>query len=326
MATKTISGFGGALMLREKGDYGLGLVGNPRIVSTLQNWNLSYAAAIQTKFASNTGRFGVQLPGIKSFQGSYSRFATVPAEVLGKTYLFNGYAGHTAPRNNVLYGLHYRGAVLITGLDITYNWESRDANAYTTNFISNWCEEGDHLQVIEDVVLRDDPSPENPRTFMQPGQGGIRFKRLSASGQPINTSTGDGWAHLCVKNCTINFSIQPIIENNSCSGEFQHVLEGGNVSCGINATVSSSNFDDVSDVGEDLLVRIYPSISDPGAFWEFCAITNTGMQNLNVDTEGGSAVNFTLQGQYNINPGRSSTVLGYIIDPMNRFWAGSAIA
>jgi len=69
----------------------------------------------------------------------------VPLEELGKTYLFNGYAGHTVKQNNVQRGLHYRGAVLITGLEVTYNWESRDANAYTTNFISNWCEDGGHL-------------------------------------------------------------------------------------------------------------------------------------------------------------------------------------
>ncbi|MCL2709263.1 MAG: hypothetical protein FWE95_00145 [Planctomycetaceae bacterium] len=321
MPTKTISGYSGALSLRSKGDYGIGVVGESRIVSTLQNWNLSYNVAVQEKFASNTGRFGVQMAGIKSFQGSYSRYATVPLEELGKTYLFNGYAGHTVKQNNIQRGLHYRGSVLITGLEVTYNWESRDANAYTTNFISNWCEDGDELKVVEEAALLDTPSAANPRTFMQPGKNGIRVQKLNDSGQPV----GD-WANLCVKNCTLSFSIQPIIENNSCSGEYQHVLEGGNISCGINATVSSSNFDDVADIGSNLLMRIYPSICDPGAFWEFCALTNVSMSNLNVDVEGGGAVSFTLQGKYNINPGFCSTVLGYIVDPMNRYWAGAAAA
>jgi hypothetical protein len=326
MATKTISGFSGALSLRSKGDYGVGVVGTPTIISTLNNWTLTSVKAIQERYASNTGRFAVQLPGIESFNGSYSRYATVPLEELGKTYLFNGYAGHTIRQNNQQRGIHYRGAVLLTGFDITYNWESRDANQYTTNFISNWCEEGDELTVVEDAALFDTPSAQNPRTFMQPAQGGIRFQRLADDGTPILANTEDGWAALCAKNCTINFNINPIIENNSCSGEFQHVLEGGNISCGINCTVASSNFDDVARVGTNLLLRIYPATCSPGSFWEFCAIANASLSNLNVDTEGGSAVNFTLQGQFNMNPGLCSTVDGYIIDPMNRYWAGSAPA
>ena len=322
MATKTISGFGGALALRNKGNYGLGAVGNPFLISTLQNWNLTSTIAVQEHFASNTGRFGVQMPGIENFQGSYSRFATVPVEELGKTYLFNGYAGHTVAVNGKQHGMHYRGAVLITGFDITYNWESRDANQYTTTFISNWCEEGDELTVLEEEAVVDVPTTANPRTFMQPANGGIRFKRLADDGTPIPADSPDGWATLCVKNCSLNFSIQPIIDNNSCSGQFQHVLEGGNISCGINATVSSSNFDDVSRVGKNLLLRIYPAVCSPNSFWEFCAFTNVNMANLNVDVEGGNAVNFTLQGQFNMNPGVCSTVNGYIVDPMNRFWAG----
>jgi hypothetical protein len=227
MATKTISGFSGALALRNKGDYGLGAVGNSFIVSTLQNWNLSHTVAVQEHYASNTGRFSAQMPGVESFNGSYSRFATVPLEELGKTYLFNGYAGHTVAKNGKPHGMHYRGAVLITGFDITYNWESRDANQYTTNFISNWCEDGDELTVVEEEAIADVPSATNPRTFMQPGNGGIRFKRLTDDGTPISADTPDGWAALCVKNCSLNFSIQPVIDNNSCSGKFQHVLEGG---------------------------------------------------------------------------------------------------
>jgi hypothetical protein len=151
------------------------------------------------------------------------------------------------------------------------------------------------------------------------------FQRLSDAGIPIPANTPDGWSRLCVKNCSLNFNIQPIIDNNSCSGRFQHVIEGGNISCGINATVSSSNFDDVSRVGGNLLMRIYPALCSPNSFWEFCAFTNVSMANLNVDIEGGSAVNFTLQGQFNMNPGLCSTVNGYIIDPNNRYWAGSAI-
>jgi len=173
MATKTISGYGGALSLRNKGDYGLGAVGNVFIVSTLQNWNLSNIIAVHEHYASNTGRFGVQMSGIESFNGSYSRFATVPVEELGKTYLFNGYA--TVGQGTTQRGMHYRGAVLITGFDITYNWESRDANQYITTFISNWCEDGDELTVVEEAAIIDVPSAINPRTFMQPGAGGIRF-------------------------------------------------------------------------------------------------------------------------------------------------------
>ena len=320
MPTKTISGFSGALSLRGKGDYGIGAVGNPVIVSTLQNWNLTHVIGIQEHYASNTGRFAVQMPGVESFNGSYSRFATVPVEELGKTYLFNGYAGNTVKQGNVQKGIHYRGAVLLTGFDITYNWESRDANQYTTNFISNWCEDGDELTATEDVAIVDIPSAANPRTFMQPGAGGIRFQRLQDDGTPVSAN----WTTLCVKNCSLNFNIQPIIDNNSCSGRFQHVLEGGNISCGINATVSSSNFDDVSRVGGNLLLRIYPALCSPNSFWEFCAFTNVSLSNLNVDVEGGSAVNFTLQGQFNMNPGLCSTVNGYIIDPLNRYWAGSS--
>jgi len=321
---KTISGFSGALSLRHKGDYGIGAVGQPSMISTLNNWTLSHTTGVQEHFASNTGRFGVQLPGVERFNGSYSRYATLPKEELGKTYLFNGYAGHTAKQGSTQRGLHYRGAVLITGFDITYNWESRDANAYTTNFMSNWCEEGDELTIVEEAALFDVPTPDNPRTFMQPAAGGIRFQRLDDAGVPIPADTPDGWATLCVKNCTLNFSINPIVENNSCSGRFQHVLEGGNISCGINATVSSCNFDDVARVGGNLLLRIYPALCEPNSFWEFCAFTNVSMSNLNVDIEGGSAVSFTLQGQYNINPGLCSTVNGYIVDPVNRFWAGTA--
>jgi hypothetical protein len=323
MATKTISGFGGALSLRSKGDYGIGAVGSSFIVSTLNNWTLSHVVGVQEHFASNTGRFGVQLPGVESFNGSYSRYATVPVEELGKTYLFNGYAGHTTKQGNTQRGLHYRGAVLITGFDITYNWESRDANSYTTNFLSNWCEDGDELTIVEEAALLDIPTAANPRTFMQPAAGGIRFQRLADDGTPIPADTDDGWASLCVKNCTLNFSINPIVDNNSCSGKFQHVLEGGNISCGINATVSSSNFDDVARVGGNLLLRIYPALCSPNSFWEFCAFTNVSMANFNVDVEGGNAVSFTLQGQYNINPGLCSTINGYIIDPLNRYWAGS---
>jgi hypothetical protein len=258
MATKTISGYSGALSLRGKGDYGIGAVGNPFIVSTLNNWNFSHVIGVQERFASNTGRFGVQLPGIESFNGSYSRYATVPVEELGKTYLFNGYAGHTTKVDGKQRGLHYRGAILLTGFEIRYNWESRDANSYNTNFMSNWCEAGDELNIVEDEALVDIPSPTNPRTFMQPAAGGIRFQRLNDNGTPIPASTDDGFSPLCVKNCTLSFSINPIIDNNSCSGKFQHVLEGGNISCSINATVSSSNFDDVDRVGGNLLMRILP--------------------------------------------------------------------
>ena len=323
MATKTISGFSGALSLHGKGDYGVGKIGSAAIVSTLQNWNLTHIIGVQEHFASNTGRFGVQMPGIEEFSGSYSRFATVPMEELGKTYFFNGYAGHTVKKEEKQHGMHYQGAVLITGFDITYNWESRDANQYTTNFISNWCEDGDELTIVEAEAIVDKPSAGNPRTFMQPAQGGIRFQRLTDDGTPIPADTNDGWAVLCVKNCTLNFSIQPIIDNNSCSGPFQHVLEGGNISCGLNATVSSSNFDDVARVGGNLLLRIYPAICSPNSFWEFCAFTNVSLSNLTTDVEGGGAVNFTLQGKYNINPGLCSTIDGYIIDPLNRYWAGS---
>ena len=323
MPSKTFSGYGGALSLRGKGDYGIGTVGNPFIVSTLNQWTMSHLIGVQERFASNTGRFGVQLPGIESFNGSYSRYATVPIEELGKTYLFNGYAGHTVRKNGKQFGMHYRGAVLLTGFDITYNWESRDANAYTTNFMSNWCEPGDELTIVEEEALVDVPSAANPRTFMQPAAGGIRFKTLDDNGQPVNVGADDGWTSLCVKNCTLNFNINPIIDNNSCSGKFQHVLEGGNVSCGINATVSGT-FDDVDRVGKNLLLRIYPALCSPNSFWEFCAMMNVSMSNFNVDVEGGNAVSFTLQGQYNINPGLCSTVNGYIVDPMNRFWAGAA--
>jgi hypothetical protein len=322
MKIKTISGYSGALSLRGKGDYGIGASGNPFVVSTLQNWNLTHLIAVQEHFASNTGRFAVQMPGVENFNGSYSRFATVPVEALGKTYLFNGYAGNTVMKGGKQHGTHYRGAIVITGFDITYTWESRDANQYTTNFISNWCEEGDELTTFEDEAIVDVPSAANPRTFMQPAAGGIRFKRLADNGTPIPANTPDGWAALCVKYCSLNFNIQPIIDNNSCSGQFQHVLEGGNISCGINTTVSSSDFDDVSRVGGNLLLRIYPALCSPSSFWEFCAFTNVSLSNLNVDVEGGSAVNFTLQGQFNMNPGLCSTVNVYIIDPNNRYWAG----
>ena len=176
MPTKTISGFSGALSLRGKGDYGIGAVGNPFLVSTLNNWTLSHVVGVQERFASNTGRFGVQLPGIESFNGSYARYATVPMEELGKTYLFNGYTGHTRRVSGQPHGLHYRGAILLTGFDITYNWESRDANSYTTNFMSNWCEAGDELKIVEEAALLDVPTAANPRTFMQPAAGGICFK------------------------------------------------------------------------------------------------------------------------------------------------------
>jgi len=322
--TKVISGYGGALALQEKGDEGLGLVGDKLLASTLSNWNFSHVVGTQERFASNTGRFGVQLPGVESFNGSYSRYATVPFEKLGKTYRFNGYAGHTGMQNGKKRGLHYNGAVLITGFQITYNWESRDANSYTTNFMSNWCEDGDQLTIVEGDALLDIPSATNPRTFMQPAAGGIRFQRLQDDGTPIfPEGSADGFAALCVKNCTLNFSIQPIVENNSCSGKYQHVLEGGNISCSINATVSSSNFDDVDRVGGNLLLRIYPALCSPNSFWEFCAFTNVSMSNFDVDVEGGKAVTFTMQGQYNINPGLCSTINGYIVDPYNRFWAGA---
>ncbi|MDR0328913.1 MAG: hypothetical protein LBI05_11520, partial [Planctomycetaceae bacterium] len=74
----------------------------------------------------------------------------------------------------------------------------------------------------------------------------------------------------------------------------------------------------------NLLLRIYPALCSPGIFWEFCAITNASLSNLTVDVEGGSAVNFTLQGQFNMNPGLCSTIGGYIIDPMDLYWAGGA--
>jgi len=319
MPTKTISAYGGALSLRKKGNYGIGTEGSSFLLSTLSNWNMTHTSAMQERYASNTGRYAVQLPGIESFQGSYSRYATIPVEELGQTYLFNGYAGHTVKQGATKRGLHYRGAVLITGFEINYNWESRDANSYTTSFISNWCEDGDELIIVEDDALVDIPSATNPRTFTQPAQGGIQIRRLSDNGTPLGT----GWMPLCAKNCTLSFSIKPIIENNSCSGQFQHVLDGGNISCGINCSVASSNYDDVARVGTNLLLRIYPSLCNPGSFWEFCAITNASLSNLNVDTEGGSAVNFTLQGQFNMNPGRCSTIGGFIIDPMDRYWAGA---
>jgi hypothetical protein len=44
---------------------------------------------------------------------------------------------------------------------------------------------------------------------MQPAAGGIRFQRLNDDGTPIPADTEDGWAALCVKNCTINFNINP---------------------------------------------------------------------------------------------------------------------
>ena len=187
--------------------------------------------------------------------------------------------------------------------------------------MSNWCETGDELTIVEEEALVDVPTAANPRTFMQPAAGGIRFKTLNDNGQPINAGADDGWTILCVKNCTLNFNINPIIDNNSCSGKFQHVLEGGNISCGINATVSGT-FDDVDRVGKNLLLRIYPALCSPNSYWEFCAMMNVSMSNFSVDVEGGSGVSFTLQGQYNINPGLCSTVNGYIVDPMNRFWAG----
>jgi len=322
-AGTAISGYSGTLSIHEKGDQGEGLVGYPKIVATLNNWNLSHIIATQERYASNTGRFAAQLPGVESFSGSYSRYATVPLEQLGKTYKFNGYAGHTKKvgknqNNKDLYkGLHYRGAILTTGINITYNWESRDANAYTVNFISNWCEEGDELTIVEDDALLDIPSPQNPREIRQPAQGGIQFVPVEENG----TYDIAAIKPLCVKNCTLNFSINPIIENNSCSGQFQHCLEGGNIQCGLNCTVSSSSFDDVARVGRNLLLRIYPSQCEPETFWEFYAITNVSLSNLNVDVEGGSAVNFTLQGQFNKSGHLCSDMDGYILDPLGNYWA-----
>jgi len=317
MAGTAISGYGGTLSLMEKGDQGLGTVGASQIITTLSNWNLSSVKAVQERYASNTGRYAVQLPGVESFSGSYSRYATVPLEKLGKTYKFNGYAGHTQKIGNQQQGLHYRGAVLITGINITYNWETRDANSYTVNFISNWCEEGDELTIVEENALLDIPSSSNPHAFRQPAQGGIQFAPVN----PDGTYNIGGIKPLCVKNCTLNFNINPIIENNSCSGQYQHCLEGGNIQCGINCTVSSSSFDDVAAVGENLLLRIYPSQCEPGLFWEFYAITNVSLSNLNVDPEGGSAVNFTMQGQFNKFGHLCSAMDGYILDPLGNYWA-----
>ena len=309
--SNVISGFGGSMALQDQ------------TISTIANWNITRNLSSIERYASNTGRFSVQLPGIESFQGSYTRYAMVPFERLGRKYRFTGYAGHTAYNvdEDAIRGIQYEGQVLITGVNITYNWETRDTAVYTVDFLSTWDKEGDQLRVNPsvghpDIVKRFDTGE---LTFRQPNRKGMRVK-------PVGAANTD-WKNLYVKNCTLNFSINPIIENHSGSGRYQHVLEGGNVSLHMNSTVASSNFEDVAGMADNLDVQIFPDVINNNAFWDIRSFTNVSLSNLNTDIEGGSAVNFTLQGQYNLYsfPDIPDNIraLGWIKDPLNRFWVGA---
>ena len=301
--TKVISGFGGSMAL------------NGNTISTIANWNLTRNLAAIERYASNTGRFAVQLPGIESFQGSYTRYAAVPLERLGRKYRFTGYAGHLEydATENAVRGIQYEGQVLITGIDITYNWEARDTASYTVNFISTWDKDLDELRINPAVNAKRDIGV---LTFLQPSPNGIQVSQTGA----------DIWMPLHVKNCNLNFSINPIIENHSGSGKYQHVLEGGNVSVGLSATVASSNFYDVANMADNLDIKVYPDVVNSNAHWDFRSFTNVSLANLNTDIEGGSAVNFTLQGQYNLYPraANGQYTLGWIKDPLDHFWVGNS--
>jgi hypothetical protein len=350
----SVSGFGGAVKLGSD------------IVSTVSNWNISQNITNNEHYASNTGRYSKILSGVKSMTGSYQRYATVPFETLGGKYAFIGDAGASknklvtgTPPNEVITPLHilYQFPAIATGVDIQYNWESRDANSYTVNFTSSYSgmkydasttplgpypnpdlyqpnpvafTEVDKKLLIPPFLcydgeqIKDIASPTNPITMMQPSNSGIRWMKVNDDGSPTGTPTTAGdWTALCVKNCSLSFQIQPVIDNNSCSGSWQEALEGGNVSASFSATVSTNDFQTIPNIGDDIILRVYPAACDgmSNRCWTFYAMNITGLSNFNVDIEGGSAIGFTMQGQFNMQPSQCSFVTGAgICDPMGRVW------
>jgi hypothetical protein len=109
-------------------------------------------------------------------------------------------------------------------------------------------------------------------------------------------------------------------------------LTGGNVSASFSATVSTNAWAglngsnptptvEIPEIGSDILLRVYPAACSSmlNNYWLFNAMNITGLSNFNVDIEGGSAIQFTMQGQFNIQPSRCAFVVGAgICDPLGR--------
>jgi len=205
--------------------------------------------------------------------------------------------------NNIAYAV--RAAV--SGVTMNFDWQAKTVSS-DYQFVSDYQNSGDELQQTTGTISTDS-SP--PRSFLSPTTNPVLI-----NGTP-----------LCVQNATITFSATPNATSDSCSGGWQTLMGMGAVNVTFSGTCTCNDFSLIPDICTCNTLKIFTDMCDPTKFWEFSYFLMAGKDSLTVDTVSANGVTFTINMTYSIAPcGCDAATTGFIKDPNNVYWVGSAPA
>ena len=263
----------------------------------VRSWTFDAVSNPELRTYSGT-RFGTQrISGFAEYTGSFRGFGAIPPLFVGDTFTFLGY---TAPTSGVPCspGCAFTVESLVESVNITWNWtrENRGVN-WTINFTSN-----EAATVIDDF---DDPCDDE--VYCDDNPCDLTFIMY-------DPCAADAVVEFCnIVSASLTFTSRNIAySNNSTSCVVKR--EVGNLDWTLE--VVDQNPCIIPVLNADYWFDILATVS-PASKWRLKWGNNTGVTNLNVDTESGEIISktntFGMQAVNCCVPG--TPVRGSIIDP-----------
>lgn len=251
---------------------------NETIVTHMRNWNLTDVQAPVTYSSSQTKLAMGRKTGIRSWQGSFQGYGGYPGFVPGEYLDFLGYKGNDAGDEtpSEVAG----GEILITSLDITWNWQSNEVISWQAAFTGN----GEIAYTTPDLELPSDgtapPTPCN-----------TQWNRNTVAIPALTTGTLN-------LSCT---AIETVNSNSYANGFCWKGVKPGIKDA--KASVTQESDTQPYTVGELITLRCN---IDATTYWELAYMHFLGYSNIQVNRETGAIITQNLDYEMSIISGSTT--------------------
>jgi hypothetical protein len=215
-------------------------------MDTVRNWTINEQQAPARGIASNTAFGPLRRVGVRSWNGTFTRYGGLPLLMPGDLFTFRGYG---APVDDVVGsdGMVYDGQAMVGSVGLAWDWQGAGLLVETYNFAGHLAlSKDDSAAPFPDLVL---PDP------------------LESCGTKIQYSIGSGayadFENLTAAQFTLNCALQAYVNSSTANWTGQKAGP-------IDWTLSLSQQDErrvagVPDIGDDIRLKLF---IDATRFWE----------------------------------------------------------
>ena len=237
---------------------------------TVRTWNVTTTADINPIYASNTKAAPIRLDGNQDWSGEFTAYGFQPVLTPGEFFKFQGSTDGTQGVTSEA------GGAIVDTITINGDIEAGTAIEYTVAF------SGNGTLIAETAAITDAVCPDI----------------INSIGSYITTEeVGDATAEDTLSDVR-TWSIVLSADNQSyvssdTAGQTKRLA--GNIDATISATIYEADFTEVIPPNTEKIVRIFAA---DGTYWEFQWILFNEDSGYEVDIEGATIVNYTLNGAF----------------------------